>query len=211
MLLRDSAALFAQGLAFGLALQVAVGPVCLAVLGEALTWGLRRALAMVLGVALVDGAYMAVGATGSAALLRLGAARHAFGLFGALILAAFGLRALLAQSRRGVAPSPAARSGIGSFALGIGLTAGNPLTVLFWTGAFASFIAADRLHGKADIVAFSLGCLSATLLFLAAVAWTARRLAPHIGDRATRWLGRAIGVLLIAFAFRLALMQLRGQ
>jgi threonine/homoserine/homoserine lactone efflux protein len=207
-MLHGSAALFAQGLAFGLVLQVAVGPVCLAVLGEALTHGLRRALAMVLGVALVDGAYMAVGATGIATLLRLDAARHALGLSGALILAAFGLRALLAQSRRGAAPSTAARSAVGGFALGIGLTAGNPLTVLFWTGAFASFIAAGRLHGSADIAVFSLGCLSATLLFLAAVAWTARCLAPHVGDRATQWLGRAIGVVLIALAFRLALTQL---
>jgi threonine/homoserine/homoserine lactone efflux protein len=171
------AALFAQGLAFGMMLQISVGPVCLAVLEEALARGLRRGLAMVLAVALVDGVYMAIGATGIAALLRLDAARQALGWSGALVLAAFGLRALLARPRREAGPSVAPTSGASSFALGLVLTDGNPLTILFWTGAFASFVAAGQLHGSREIVAFSLGCVSATLAFLAMIAWSARRLA----------------------------------
>lgn len=52
-----------NGLLFGMMLQLSVGPVCLAVLHHAMTWRLRDALMMVLGVALADEVYM-VGAIG---------------------------------------------------------------------------------------------------------------------------------------------------
>lgn len=198
----------AQGLAFGLLLQISVGPVCLAVLGEAVTHGLRRALAMVLGVALVDAAYMALAATGIAALLQVAATRRALGLLGALVLVLFGVRALLSRSPSEKGTSSPQRSPLGSFALGVVLTAGNPLTVLFWTGAFASLIAAGRLHGRLQVVAFAAGCLAATLLFLTAVAWTARRLATLLRGPVTLWLDRAVGIALIAFGLRLLWAQI---
>ncbi len=199
---------FIQGLAFGLILQIAIGPVCLAVLSEALARGCRRALAMVLGVALVDAAMIALGATGIATLLTVSAARRILGILGAVVLASFGLRALLTRAPSADASAPAApRRRLNAFALGVILTAGNPLTILFWTGAFASFVAAGQLHGAAEIAAFSSGCVAATLIFLSAVAWTASRRARFLRGRAVLWLDRAVGVVLIAFGVRLLLTQ----
>jgi threonine/homoserine/homoserine lactone efflux protein len=162
---------------------------------------------MVLGVALIDAAYIALGATGIATLLQVNAARRTLGLTGALVLAAFGVRALLSARPPEKAATAERRKSLGAFATGALLTAGNPLTILFWTGAFASLIAAGRVRGPAEIAAFSAGCIAATLLFLAIAAWAAQRLAPLFRGRAALWLDRAVGVVLIAFAVRLLLAQ----
>jgi threonine/homoserine/homoserine lactone efflux protein len=197
----------AQGLAFGMILQLSVGPVCLAVLGEALTRGLRRALPMILAVALIDAAYIGVGATGVATLLRLESSRLILAVVGALVLIAFGARPLLARPRADAAVVP--RSRAGAFGYGAILTAGNPLTILFWTGAFGSLVAAGRVRGTLEIASFGAGCVAATLLFLTGVAWAAARLAPLLRAPVLRWLDRAVGLLLVAFGLKLLLDVIR--
>jgi len=191
-----------QGLAFGMLLQLSVGPVCLAVIGEAVSRGLRRALAMVVGVVLVDGAYVALAATGAAALLRLETARLLFGVFGAVTLVAFGLRFILMRPPARGEGGGGAR---GALLLGVALTAGSPLTILFWIGAFGSLVASGRVGGGLALLEFATGCVAATLLFLGAVAWAAHRLAPLLSPRVVIWLHRGVGLALVGLAAKLLL------
>jgi threonine/homoserine/homoserine lactone efflux protein len=198
---------FAHGLAFGLILQLSVGPVCLAVIAEALARGARSALRLVLGVVLVDAAYLALGATGVAAVLRVAAVRAALGVVGALVIAAFGVLAL--RTPGGRPQSPAAAPSSSSFGRGIVLTGSSPLTILFWTGAFGSLVASGRIVGGLALTLFALGCLAATPLFLIPLAWAAHGLASRIQGGPIRWLNRVVGLALVGFAVKLLVESLR--
>ncbi|MEJ8543852.1 LysE family translocator [Brevibacillus borstelensis] len=81
-----------QGLLFGLVLQLSVGPVCLSVWQRSLRSGFRQALLMVLGVAIVDGAYMAAALWGMTRFLHDPLIKPFAQAGGAAVLIWFGLR-----------------------------------------------------------------------------------------------------------------------
>ncbi len=195
---------FLGGLGFGLILQIAVGPVAIAVLHRALTQGFRHAFAMIWGAALVDTLYIVLSVLGISALLQIGPVRVGLGVAGALLLAGFGLHYLRAPA----APERLSQSGGSlpkSFATGVGLTLTNPLTILFWAGALGAMMSTHTFHQPGGVVLFSAGCVAATLLFLTAVAAAARFAARLLTERRVLWLNRAVGLFLIGFALKLAL------
>ena len=199
-----SVAIVAQGLAFGMLLQLSVGPVCLGVFQKGLSGRLAPALWMVLGVALADGLYIALALAGVTALLEISALRIALGLLGAATLAWFGWRTL--RSAASVAkPASGGEGALGSLRYGFVLTLTNPLTALFWTGVFAGLAAGSFGADRAAATAFGLGCVGATLLFLTGVATSGRALGRLLASPAALlWLNRAVGAFLIAFALKLA-------
>jgi threonine/homoserine/homoserine lactone efflux protein len=195
---------FYNGLAFGLVLQISVGPVCLGVLHKALTQGFRHAFAMVWGAALVDAFYILLSVAGVAALLTFPVARAVMGVAGILLLVYFGLRTLLS-------PAPTARQGqaseswFKSFAYGVGLTLTNPLTILFWAGVFGAMVSTHPFHQASGMLYFAAGCIAATLLFLTGVALAGHFLERVLTERLAVWLNRAVGLFLIGFAVKLAI------
>jgi threonine/homoserine/homoserine lactone efflux protein len=195
----------AQGLAFGMLLQIAVGPVCLGVLQKGLAGKLRPALLMVVGVALADALYIALAMLGVAALFEVGALRVALALGGAVTLAYFGWRTIRSAADP-VRPASGGDSGLGSLRYGFLLTLTNPLTALFWTGVFAGLAASSFGADRAAAIAFGAGCVAATLVFLSVVAASGAGLARALSNpRALGWLNRGVGVCLIVFAIKLAL------
>jgi threonine/homoserine/homoserine lactone efflux protein len=194
------------GLAFGLILQVSVGPVCFAVLHRGLTQGFVQAWAMVWGVALVDSLYIALSVAGVSALLQLGPARAATGIGGALLLVYFGVRYLRAPGA--LAPEARATDGSGgsllkSFTYGAGLTLTNPLTILFWAGVLGAMMSTRTFDGAHGALYFCIGCVVATLLFLTGVAGAGHLLEPLLTERRALWLNRVVGLFLVGFAVRL--------
>jgi threonine/homoserine/homoserine lactone efflux protein len=195
---------FVEGLAFGLILQISVGPVCIALLHKGLTQGFRHAFAMVWGVALVDALYIVLSIVGVSALLRIGPVRTAVGLAGVLLLAYFGIRYLRAPvERKQVGQST--DSLLKSFTYGAGLTLTNPLTILFWTGVLGAMLSTHSFRQPSGVILFSAGCLAATLLFLTAVALSGHSLERVLSDRLLLWLNRAVGIFLLGFALKLGL------
>jgi threonine/homoserine/homoserine lactone efflux protein len=194
---------FVQGLGFGLILQISVGPVCIAVLHKALTQGFRHAFSMVWGAALVDALYIVLSVAGVSALLQIGPARAAVGLAGALLLVYFGIRYLRA-------PAATARvehsdeSPLKSFTFGVGLTLTNPLTILFWAGVLGATMSTHTFEQAGGVIYFSAGCVTATLLFLTAIAAAGHYLERVLTERRSLWLNRAVGLFLIGFAAKLA-------
>jgi threonine/homoserine/homoserine lactone efflux protein len=194
---------FVQGLGFGLILQISVGPVCIAILHKGLTQGFRHAFSMVWGAALVDALYIVLSVAGVSALLQIGPARVIVGAVGALLLAYFGIRYLLA-------PAATARiehsdeSPLKSFTFGVGLTLTNPLTILFWAGVLGAMMSSHTFEQPGGVLFFSAGCVAATLLFLTAVAAAGHYLERVLTDRLSLWLNRAVGLFLLAFAIKLA-------
>jgi len=194
---------FVEGLGFGLILQVSVGPVCIAVLHKGIDQGFRHAFAMAWGAASVDALYIFLSMAGVSALLQLEPGRIAVGLGGALLLAAFGLRYLLAPAGTARAEHRS-ESLLKSYAYGIALTLTNPLTILFWVGVLGAMMATLSFDQAGGMALFAAGCVAAALLFLTAVALTGHFLERLLNDRLALWLNRAVGLFLIGFAIKLA-------
>jgi threonine/homoserine/homoserine lactone efflux protein len=203
--LSDLLLIAAQGFAFGMLLQIAVGPVCLGVLQKGLAGRLRPALLMVVGVALADALYIALALLGVAALFEIAALRAVLALGGAATLAYFGCRTIRSAADK-VRPASGGDGRLGSLRYGFVLTLTNPLTALFWTGVFAGLAASSFGADRAAAVAFGAGCVAATLAFLSVVAASGAGLARVLSSpRALGWLNRGVGFCLIAFAIKLAL------
>jgi threonine/homoserine/homoserine lactone efflux protein len=191
-----------EGLAFGLILQISVGPVCIAVLHKGLTQGFIHAFAMVWGVAVVDALYIVLSVVGVSAILQVGSVRDVVGFAGALLLAYFGVRYLRSPGAM-TSVEHSGDSVFKSFTFGAGLTLTNPLTILFWAGVLGAMMSTRTFDHPAGIVLFSTGCVVATLLFLTAVAMAGHFLERILTVRLTLWLNRAVGVFLIGFAIKL--------
>jgi threonine/homoserine/homoserine lactone efflux protein len=195
---------FVEGLAFGLVLQISVGPVCIAVLHKGLTQGFPHAFAMVWGVALVDALYIVLSIIGVSALLQIGPVRSLVGLAGVLLLAYFGVRYLRAPVERSQA-GPTTDTLFKSFTYGAVLTLTNPLTILFWAGVLGAMLSTHSFSQPGGVVLFSAGCVAATVLFLTAVALAGHSLERVLTDRLLLWLNRAVGIFLLGFAVTLGL------
>jgi threonine/homoserine/homoserine lactone efflux protein len=194
---------FLEGLAFGLILQISVGPVCIAVLHKGLTQGFSHAFSMVWGVALVDALYIVLSVMGISALLQVDAVRNVVGVAGALLLFYFGIRYLRAPSEIGRLEH-SDESLLKSFTFGASLTLTNPLTILFWAGVLGAMMSTHTFNQAGGVVYFAAGCIAATLLFLTAVALAGHFLERVLTERLALWLNRAVGLFLIGFAVKLA-------
>jgi threonine/homoserine/homoserine lactone efflux protein len=194
---------FLEGLAFGLILQISVGPVCIAVLHKGLSQGFRHAFVMAWGVAFVDALYIVLSVVGISALLRIEPVRNGVGLAGALLLVYFGIRYLRTPAETARVENNDDGSLLKSFSFGAGLTLTNPLTILFWAGVLGAMMSTHTFNQEAGIVYFSAGCITATLLFLTAVALTGHFLERILTERLSLWLNRVVGLFLIAFAIKL--------
>jgi threonine/homoserine/homoserine lactone efflux protein len=158
---------YLHGVLFGLLLQLMVGPVCLAVLHTSLQRGFAAAFRMVLGVALVDAFYILVSFTGTAKLLEIGYIRSVMLIAGAIVLIYFGVKYLITAAKTN---TDGASSMGNSFVYGIKLTMINPLSIVFWAGTFGTLVASGSVKGVEGMAFFSLGCITATLLFLGGVS-----------------------------------------
>jgi threonine/homoserine/homoserine lactone efflux protein len=193
-----------EGLLFGMLLQLSVGPVCLAVWQRSIKNGMKDALKMIGGVALVDAAYMLAAIGGLSLLLQIPWVKSAVLVGGAAILIWFGFSSLRSKPVQTVdvekGDEKREEKQQGSFFYGVALTLTNPLTILFWSGVFGSLMASQTLADSMSLAGFVTGCLLATLLFLTGIAalgqWMSRFLNPVWIQR----LDKAVGVVLIGFA-----------
>jgi threonine/homoserine/homoserine lactone efflux protein len=194
-----------DGFRFGMMLQFSVGPICLLVFRTAGSYGLWAGLLVAAAAAVVDAAYITLAGTGAAALLRSPAVRRAARIFGFLILVLFGAKSIL--SALGGSSLPEVRllseTNPGSvFLQGLVATGSNPLTILFWSGVFASE-AAKRERG--DLFRFGFGCVLSTVCFLSAVAGAGCLARSFLPAAAVAGLNIAVGLLLILFGVKLLL------
>ncbi len=200
--------LFGKGFRFGLLLQAAIGPVFLLVMNTAMQSGRGAALAVALAATLVDALFVSLAILGLGKLLENPDAQRVLKGFGTVVLAYFGLGMLLGSFGIHIIP------GFGNllqqvavtnaFLYGLVLTASSPLTILFWTGVFATRLSGGQ-HSRRDMVLFGAGAVTTTFVCLGLVAVVGGLLAPVMSQEVTRWLNVLVGGLLIGFALRMAL------
>ncbi len=185
-------------------LQISVGPIFFAILHKSITESRKEALIMTMGVALVDAFYIALSFTGVALLLNYPLAQNLFLLLGAAVLIYFGVGYWSKTGKTAVTAVKAQSIG-GSFAYGLKLTAINPLTILFWSGAFGGVAASGILDGPQQLFFYALGCIVSTILFLGLLSILGPNL-PLKRDAATfKILNLIVGSVLVVFGLLMAL------
>ena len=147
----DYGAPLVRGLLFGMALQLAVGPVCIFVFLAGAAQGFYEAMSGVLGAALVDALEIALAITGVGLIVRRGGAAGAkLRIFGALVLLLFGASYILDAVGFSILPDFAlfsAASADGTFIKALLLTLSNPLTLVFWVGVFSVKVSREGYGG----------------------------------------------------------------
>lgn len=194
-----------KGFRFGLLLQFSVGPVCLLVFNTAGNNGFWAAFLMVLAVAFVDALYILIACTCVTTVLQRANVQRALKLFGFIILLAFGLETIAGAVGISILPGNLLVTNLhtGSFFLqGLIVTASNPLTILFWSGVFASQISGEGFDRR-QAFQFGFGCVLSTLLFMTAVALTGSGIHSFLPPEVTRFLNLLVGLTILFLAIRL--------
>ena len=188
-------------------LQLAIGPMCLMVFNTAQNSGFFPAFSLVLAIALVDAFYIALAALGAGRLLEKERAKKLVPLLGGAVLLLFGLNIALGAFGRSFIPGLAVDAPAGSlFLQGLILTLSNPLTVVFWGSVLTAKIVEDGLRRR-ELAVFSGGAVSATLLFLTAVAALGTVLGSFIPEPLSAALNLAVGIAIAGFGVRMMIKK----
>ena len=197
-------------IAAGLLLNITPGPDLLFVIGRAAAHGVRAGVAAALGIAAGCLVHTAAVALGVAALLA--ASSLAFDLIkwaGAAYLLYLGLRLLRGEGAvSDAAPPPVAAPGA-TFWQGFLTNVLNPKVALFFLALLPQFVAPDAANKGLALGVLGVIFAVNSLFVIVPVAWLAGRMGERLLriGRAQRWLDRALGVLFIALAVRLALQR----
>ena len=181
---------------FGLLLQIAVGPMCLMVFNTAKNVGFLIALSLVLAIALVDAFYITLAGLGVSKLLEKEKIKKIFKIIGSLVLILFGINIILIP---GLNLKPTSTN---IFIQGLVLTLSNPITIVFWGSVLTTKIIEDKLKKK-ELIIFSIGLVSSTLLFLTLVAILGTMLSNFIPDNISSILNVIVGILIIFFGIKM--------
>jgi threonine/homoserine/homoserine lactone efflux protein len=179
---------FSQALTFGLASLVIVlipGPTVLFVVGRALAYGRRTALASVIGnevgaLVLVGAVALGVGTVVERSILVFVTIK----LCGAAYLVFLGVRALLRRHEHaGVQDVPAERSGWRAGLDGFLVGVANPKTVVFFAAVLPQFV--DRERGDVPVQMLVLGLIFASIALICDSTWSLA------ASGARAWFGRS--------------------
>lgn len=195
------------GLGFFVALQL--GPMSLFLIRSTLRSGVRVGLAIGAGIATVDGAYAALGATGAAALLTFDPLRIVLGVAGAVVLVVLGVRTLLSafRVRSGLEAADEVATPRRAFVTSLGATASNPATIVSWAAIFGAASSAAHAAPAPLVAGVALGSLTWVSL-LAGVVAVVRRAA---GPRTVQLTDVVAGLGLTAFGGVLGWRALAGD
>ena len=167
------------GLGFFVALQL--GPMSLFLIRSTLRGGVRVGLAIGLGIAAIDGAYAALGATGAAALLELDVLRLVLGLAGAVVLVVLGVRTFLSafRVRAGLEVRDDVATPGRAFVTALMATASNPATIVSWAAIFGAASAATDAAPVPLVGGVALGSLTWVTVLTCVVAVVRRAVGPR--------------------------------
>lgn len=202
----DKLRIWAKGLRFGMMLQLAVGPVCLLVVNAAANQGLLSAMSVVIAVTLVDTLYLTLSTLGVSAVLRRPSVYRNVQWIGGLVLAFFGLDFI--GGALGFSILPGFSSLVGNaegraiWLQGLLVTLSNPLTIVFWGSVLTEQISREHWHGG-RLALFSIGCISATIVFLSGVAIAGTYTGALLPVNVIRWLNALVGLALVVFGLRM--------
>ena len=199
------------GFGAGFMVSMQLGPLSLFLIRSTLRGTLAIGLAIGAGIAIVDALYATAGAAGAASALSIDSVRTIFGLVGAAVLVALGVRTLWSafRVRLGGETDAEVASPRRAFATSLAATASNPLTIASWGAVFAAASTAGIAESTDSAVAFvgGVGLGSMAWVTILAVGVSAAR--ARVGSRLLKTLDAAAGSAIVAFGGLLAWRTLR--
>lgn len=199
-----------KGFRFGMLLQIAIGPVFIYIFKTASESGLFAAESGVLAATLMDSIFVTLAILGIGSLLEKPGVKTVLKYFGAVVLGYFGTGIILGTVGVNIIPSfkgaTSASLAANVFVTTFILTASSPLSILFWTGVFATQISCEG-YGKREMILFGVGAVSATLIFLGICALTVSFLHPPMSSKFASLLNLSVGIILIGFGVKMLLKK----
>jgi threonine/homoserine/homoserine lactone efflux protein len=184
-----------------LLLQLAIGPVFLYILNISLQKTIFDGLAAVLAVTIVDYLYITLAVMGVGILIEKPKTKRWLGIISSIVLVVFGIVMILsAINQNGVDPIHAedVSSIFISFLSVFILTISSPLTIVFWTGLFASK-AIEKDYTPKQLIPFGIAAGAATFVFLGASVIMFSFLRAAIPASLLIGLNIAVGAILIIY------------
>jgi threonine/homoserine/homoserine lactone efflux protein len=161
-------AIILSGFLTGLVLQIAVGPVFFFILNITLQKTVIDGWFAVVAVTIVDYFYIALAVVGIGKLLEKPKIKLGLGITSSVVLILFGILMILTSQPDHVDHIPNTGFGsnyIYSFLSTFFLTLSSPLTIVFWTGLFATK-AIEKEYATRQLFIFGMAAGSATFIFL---------------------------------------------
>lgn len=194
------ASIFAQGLWLGFSIAAPVGPIGVLCIRRSLADGRTAGLVSGLGAATADACYGSIAAFGltfvSSFLLEQ---QLWLRLIGGLFLAYLGVRTFIARPSE----QPARASGgslTSMYTSTLLLTLTNPMTIFSFAAVFAGLGLAGAEAGYGAAAAMVAGVFCGSALWWLLLSSSVGLLRARTGPKILRWVNRASGLVIIAFA-----------
>ena len=202
-----------NGLATGMILQLAIGPIFLYVAGLTTYHSTAHGFAAVAAVSLVDYLFILLAIMGVGKLLERESVKKIMGLGSAIVLIVFGyfmFRDAIANFSASLTMNQGSTGLVNSFTKAFILTASSPLTIIFWTGIFTAR-SIEKGFNRKQLWLFGIAAGSTTPLFLGGtvLAFSAMRNAISFGF--APWLNLGVGLILISYGFVRLIQLLRSR
>lgn len=159
--------IFRNGLATGLVLQLAIGPVFFFIINLVLQRTIFDGLIGVLAVTIVDCLYITLSILGIGKLFENEKIKKALGIVSSVVLSIFGVIIIKGIIAGGISTPTIANSTslFSSFSSVFLLTISSPMTIVFFTSIFATKTL-EYNYTKKELFIFGFGTGLATLLFM---------------------------------------------
>ncbi len=195
-------AAFAAGFGFGFLVAAQVGPIWLFCARSVLRGSFGVGVAIGTGAAVIDALYAALGVAGASALLEIEPARLAFGLVGATVLAALGLKTLRSafRIRLGGEADEEVSSPRRAFLTSLGATASNPMTIASWAAVFTAASTADLVGSAWSAAALVAGVGAGTFTWFLVLSAALSLVRRRVGLRLLTAVDAVSGTAILGFA-----------
>ena len=193
---------FLNGIFIGLLLQIAVGPVFFYILNLSIQRTSFDGFCAVIAVTLADYIYIVLAIIGVGKLLEKARIKIVLGLLSAFVLIVFGIVMIVSANKSitvNTANSVSVSNYLSSFLSSFFLTISSPLTIVFWTGLFATK-AIEKSYSRNQLIVFGLSAGLATLLFLGMSVIIFSLIKTSISFNVVNSLNIIVGIILITYA-----------
>ncbi|MFH1030381.1 MAG: LysE family transporter [bacterium] len=199
--MKNSFKIFQKGLATGLFLQLAIGPVFFYIINLALQRSIYDGLIAVLAVTIVDYFYITLSIVGIGKLLEKKKIRNLFGIISSIVLIIFGVIIIKGIAVNGLSTNADIEKSVSllaSFLSVFFLTISSPMTIVFFTSIFTAK-AVEYNYTKKELYIFGFSVGSATFLFMGLSAVLFSLLKQSVPIALIQVLNLLVGVVIIGY------------
>jgi threonine/homoserine/homoserine lactone efflux protein len=184
------------GIGLGFTVAASFGPINVFSLSSGLRYGFWPAFGVALGATAADGLYAFLGGLGVAALFT-GSAGGWFQILGGAVLIVLAARMARPKSLEG---ERRVSRGFGrSFVIALGATLANPITIVYWAGAFAGIVPRFDLSRAEALVLLPLGVVVGGVCWATVLASGSAFAGRYVGERLLAWVSVASALTIGAF------------